>query len=248
MHGFWLGATVSAVALMGLAASDADAADLYGGRGGMKDYGYRPALAHPATWYVRLDSAFAVHDAPVMVTDGITDLVKTGIDDTWTIGGGVGRYLSSNLRADFTVDYRFDTNVHGRNVSPGATFPGTHTFGLESTVLLANLYYDFNRGGWFNPYVGAGLGAVHHQVNAGSTVSGGRIAGSNEWDVAATVGGGFTIALHDRLSLDAGYRFLYMGDAKAGNISDDFGNVIRGPTVEDLHAHEFRLGLRWDIR
>lgn len=246
MHGFWRSTIGAAAALIGTIGA-ASAADLY--NGSMKDLGARPPLmAPPATWYLRLDTGYATHDAPKMVSQGIDEFVRTGINDTWTIGGGIGRYFTRSVRGDLTVDYRFDTDVHGRQVAPGATFPGTHRFGLESTVLLANLYYDFNRGGWFNPYLGAGLGTAYHQVNAGTTQTGGTIKGSDDWHVAGALMAGFTVALTDRFNLDAGYRFLYLGETKAGGTADAFGNLEGGPSLEEIHAHEFRLGLRMDIR
>ncbi len=241
MKGLLCGALVGFAALAGGALS-AEAADLYGGS--TKDYGYRPALAHPS-WYIRLDGAYALHDVPVMVSNCIDDLTRTGFNDTWTIGGGIGRYLSQSLRVDATLDYRFETDVHGRNVAPAATFPGTHRFGVDSTVLLANIYYDLNRGSMFNPYVGAGLGTAYHTTSAGTTQTGGVIAeGKGNWHAAGALMAGFTVAVHERISLDAGYRFLYLGETKAGGVRDGFGNLERGPTVEDMHAHEFRFGLR----
>jgi opacity protein-like surface antigen len=244
MKGIWRSAALgTAVIIGGLGTSQA--ADLH--NGGMKDYGYHAPMAQPAGWYLRLDGAYAAHDAPMMVTDGFDDLVRTGFADTWTIGGGIGRYFTPGLRGDVTVDYRSESDVHGRNMAPGATFPGTHRFGLESTVVLANLYYDFNRGGRFNPYIGAGLGTVHHQTTAGTTQTGGVIGEGSGWHAAGAVMGGFTVALTQRVNLDAGYRFLYLGETKAGGITDGI-NVVGGPTVEDIHAHEFRFGLRYDIR
>lgn len=238
-------AAIGAAVLAGTAMS-AGAADLYGGYGGMKDGGYRPALSHPS-WYVRLDGAYAVHDAPRMVRSGIDEFTHTGFDDTWTIGGGIGRYLSQSLRIDVTMDYRFETDAHGRNVT-NAVLPGTHRFGVDSTVLLANVYYDFARGSLFNPYIGAGLGTAYHSTFAGTTQTGGVIAeGSGNWHAAGALMGGFTMAVHDRLSFDAGYRFLYLGETKAGGVSGLGVTPERGPTVEDMHAHEFRFGLRWDI-
>ena len=61
---------------------------------------------------------------------------------------------------------------------------------------------------------------------------------------------GFTVALRDRMTLDAGYRFLYLGQAKSGNFYET-GNPINaaGPVnIDEIHAHEFRVGLRYDIR
>ena len=59
---------------------------------------------------------------------------------------------------------------------------------------------------------------------------------------------GFTVPLRDRLTFDAGYRFLYLGHAKTGDIMNTQFAASGGPsTIEELHAHEFRIGLRMDL-
>ena len=53
------------------------------------------------------------------------------------------------------------------------------------------------------------------------------------------------------LYLDVGYRFLYLGETATGPVSltNTSGTIVsRDPTVEDIHAHEFRVGLRYDLR
>jgi len=53
------------------------------------------------------------------------------------------------------------------------------------------------------------------------------------------------------LYLDVGYRFLYLGETATGEVTmnDATGTqVSRDPTVEDIHAHEVRVGLRYDLR
>ena len=69
---------------------------------------------------------------------------------------------------------------------------------------------------------------------------------------------GFSARLHDRLHLDAGYRFLYLGGAHTGDIvitrrrhrNGGIATSTAGadPIVHDLTAHEFRVGLRWDMK
>jgi opacity protein-like surface antigen len=68
---------------------------------------------------------------------------------------------------------------------------------------------------------------------------------------------GFSARLHDRLHLDAGYRFMYMGGAHTGDIKTSSTVIATGvttggtsadPIIHDLFAHEFRVGLRWDIK
>lgn len=231
----------------------AGAADLYGGS--IKDGGYMPAIAASPTWYVRLDGGFAGHDKPVMLEDGIYDLIGTSIGSTWTLGGGIGRYFTQSIRGDITYDHRFEADVKGTNAAtPPPTFPGIRKFGLESDVILANLYYDFDTRSRFTPYVGVGLGVVHHQTIVGKTIDTcgtctSKIKEAGNWDVAGALMAGFSVSLRSNLYFDAGYRFLYMGETKAGNIIDTAGpEISRGPTVEDIHAHELRFGLRYDIR
>ena len=140
-------------------------------------------------------------------------------------------------------------------------FPGERKFGLKSDVVLANLYYDFDLRSRFTPYIGFGLGVTNNRTSTGtvtdtcgcSGVSGVSIAGASNWSVAGALMTGFSVALRDRLHLDAGYRFLYLGDAHTGVMTGTApvaGAAFTGgdPAVTDIYAHEFRVGLRYDIR
>ncbi len=122
-------------------------------------------------------------------------------------------------------------------------FVGNAKFDFSSTVVLANIYYDFNRGGRFVPYIGAGIGFAHNETSSGTvetpcgcdaTIDKGS---SNQFAAAAMAGvswrirGGETTyvgGLKDEpvavsnghaLYLDVGYRFLYLGDVKTGDIT-----------------------------
>ncbi len=110
--------------------------------------------------------------------------------------------------------------------------------------MLANLYYDFNRGGRFVPYIGAGIGFAHNET--GVRLRRRRLAvakersdggSSNNFAAAAMAGiswkirGGETtyvgglkdepvaVSSGHALYLDFGYRFLYLGDVKTGDIT-----------------------------
>jgi len=244
-----------------VASFSAQAADLGQGRGGsLKDYGYTPAMvASPAaSWYVRLDAGYARYDRPIMVENGIYDLIDTSIDSTWTLGGGVGTYLAKHMRADLTVHHHFESDASGLLATAGAPLQGVRRFGLDSTVVLANLYYDFDMGSRFTPYIGVGLGGVHHRTKTATVTDGcgctGTIEANDSWHVAAAAMAGFSVALRERLHFDAGYRFLYLGETSTGpiratTIGPPVVNVVsQDPTVENIHAHEFRVGLRYDIR
>ena len=260
-----LGAAIAIGSITGAAAADLGG---YGG-GGLKDYGYQPqAVASNPSFYLRLDGGFAHHDRPFLVEDGTADLTNTSMDKTWTLGGGVGYYFSKNIRGDLTYDHRFKADVSGYRYDVAqlttadcdaaalvqTSCYGTRKFGLKSDVFLANMYYDFNCRCHFTPYVGVGLGFVRHQTTAGTvtnvTGTTGDIDSASKTNVAAALMGGVSFQVHDRLALDAGYRFLYLGDAATGAVKDRQGAVVIAPdpTVESIHAHEFRVGLRYDFR
>ena len=156
-------------ALFAAGASPAQAADLYGN--GMKDVGYEAPLAVSPSWYARIDGGYAIHDDPEMTEIGIYDLVDESIDDTWTLGGGIGRYFTPTIRGDITYDHRFEADASGTLLDHYAALDGERTFGIESDVVLFNLYYDFNRGGRFSPYVGAGLGFTFNRTTEGVATS-----------------------------------------------------------------------------
>jgi len=247
----------------------AAAADLYGN--GMKDAVYEAPLAVGPSWYVRIDGGYAVHDDPTMTESGIYDLVGETIDDTWTLGGGVGRYFTPTIRGDITYDHRFEADASGTLLDNSAGLNGTRTFGITSDVVLFNLYYDFDRGGRFSPYVGAGLGVTYNRTSTGTATSScgctGTIEEGDDTHVAGALMAGFTTRLHGGetvmagsskdapmtvdtgrgLYLDVGYRFLYLGEVETGPIVTT-APIAEDPSVERIHAHEFRVGLRYDIR
>ena len=266
---------ITGFALLLAGAGAAQAADLYGPRGGLKDQppAYVPSVATQPSWYVRMDFAFGKHDTPAMIENGTIALDSERIDSAWSFGGGFGRHFTPNIRGDITWERRFETDASGI-VRSQTTLPGTRSFGLESDVFLANIYYDFNAGGRFSPYVGVGLGVVNNKTKAGRVTDTcgctGVIAGEEKWGVAAAFMTGVSIALRQRqtaygsfnrgsfsglsqrgLYLDVGYRFLYLGDATTGAITPTATNttttISQDPTIEGIHAHEFRVGLRLDL-
>ena len=267
----FLGAALVLGSVAGAAAADLN----YGG--GMKDGGYAaPTMAPEPRLYFRVDGGYAYHDDPVMVEDGIYDLTQTSIDDTWTIGGGVGMYFSRNVRADITVDHRFEAEAQGNLADHLATLDGVRRFGMSSTVALANIYYDFDTRTRFTPYIGVGLGFVRHSLKQGTVedpcggctgtidsnssmhVAGALMAGfsvnllgGREQYVGSTKDGGMISAPSGRnLLLDVGYRFLYLGETETGAVrfTGTPDVVSKDPTVESIHAHEFRVGLRYNVR
>ena len=248
---FVRGSLLMSVIVLVCTAFSAQAADIWRRGPSMKDDGYRPAIVTNPTWYARIDGAYAAHDDPVIVEDGRFDLFERAWDSTWTLGGGVGRYFTSSIRGDVTWDHRFESDVRG--TVQGSCCNGEREYGISSHVLLANLYYDFNRKGRINPYIGLGLGTTYNEThsttnqNACCSVA---INGSDTWHVAGAFMAGVSMKLRQRLNFDMGYRFLYLGSVQTGHLSriDTGTGVAAHVSAEDLHAHEIRFGLRYDIR
>ena len=128
---------------------------------GMKDM---PVVySQPASWYLRGDFSYSwmnVGDV-AMPSFGFTE---HGNDNTWAAGGGVGYYFGRGIRGDVTYEWRGGIDID-------ATTPTASTdLSVKSSVLLANLYYDFRAGERLTPYVGVGLGVARHDTSGGSVV------------------------------------------------------------------------------
>lgn len=203
------------------------------------------------------------------------DLTRTSIGRNWGLGAGIGRYLGTNTRADITLDWMRKstvsgvmTQINGPTTDPcggacAVNLAGTHKFDLQSTVGLLNFYYDFGQRGHFSPYVGAGLGFVRHKttngvlLDTGDNGVSGTIDDKNSTQLAGALMAGFSVAMRQDLHLDAGYRFLYMGKAETGAVKGNINNPsttnldqktdYQDPTVTDIHAHQFRVGVRYDF-
>lgn len=269
---FILGALIALTA-----AAPVKAADLGGARGGsLKDDAMPTLMQQSARFYVRVDGSYASYDKPGLTESGQFDLINAKIDGNWSVGGGVGYYINRNWRTDFTIEERMNANVTGTNNDVANFGNGaTRNFGVKGELYLANLYYDFDSRGRFTPYVGAGLGVFDYSTSAGSAintcgcgvppvVAAGTIGAGGKSTVAAAVMAGAAVNLTGRgqpagagenygagdaarnLYLDVGYRFLYLGDVNSGQLSNTIntGNLVASET----HAHEFRVGLRYDFR
>jgi opacity protein-like surface antigen len=261
--GLVIAASVAAVAVLGSAGTQA--ADLYGGgAGSLKDM---PAVQYgggAGRCYLRGDVGYSVSGEPVVnwpvTTYASGSAVYLGkavrneeIDNGWLgeIGAGCGAG-SRGLRGDITIGYRGSRDVDGEPydfVPPGGgnVDDPLHT-SITSYTLMFNAYYDFGQWRGFVPYVGAGIGVAWHDMDevnfTGDPFLTNRIEGKTSTDFAWSLMAGAAYQISDRAILDFGYRFIALGDAKSGTI-DSLGYVNPPVTVRDMHAHEFKIGLRY---
>jgi opacity protein-like surface antigen len=213
-------------------------------------------------WYLRADGGYTWYPTPDMSLGGF-DNHATGSGGAWTVGGGIGQYYAWGFRGDITIDHMFDAKN-----DTDFEF-GSSRLDFNSTVVLANLYYEFNRGGRFIPYIGGGLGYAHNETNSGTVVDGAGTSSfggkSTENFAAAAMAGvswrlwggrsyvsggtkdGDTIQLNtdNALYLDFGYRFLYLGEARTASFDAD--GTTAAEKLKDITAHQLRVGLRYDL-
>lgn len=264
---------IGAVLVLGNA-SGASAADLgnYGG-GSIKDGPIVESYAPSPAWYFRLDGGYAAYDVDSVFIEGFSGTPgyvsdNFDVDNGWSIGGGVGKRFG-NWRADVTLEHRFNTDIEGSVV---ACCTATVATEFKSLVGLFNVYYDFNRGGRITPYLGAGIGFAHNKTSVGDVdvaCGGCTFLGYSEeaskTNFAAAAMAGFSVKLRGgepqyvtsikdapvevsggrSLYLDVGYRFLYLGDVKSGNLV--YNSTYRDPQWDELTAHEARVGLRYEL-
>jgi opacity protein-like surface antigen len=133
------------------------------------------------------------------------------------------------------------------NPGPPATNDPLHT-SVRSTTLMFNAYYDLGRFDRFTPYLGVGVGAAYNKTDevyfTGNPALTNRIEGDSRWSLAWSLMAGFGVQLTERVTLDLGYRYLDMGKAQSGTM-DNAGFVNPRVRIDDLAAHELKIGLRF---
>lgn len=193
-------------------------------------------------WYIRGDIGYRLNrfDGGSSVFDTIS---AESINDAAVFGIG-GGYKSGWFRADVTIDYsgRATYQADVVPVLPGGQ-PGLATK-IEAVTTLANIYADLGTWWGLTPYVGAGAGVSYMRTKEFYDAFDPTIRGENgnKWNFAWAAIAGLSYRLGANLLADASYRYLSLGDAVTGvNL---LGNQL---TVKDITAHEFRVGLRYNL-
>lgn len=155
-------------------------------------------------------------------------------DPGFSMGAFVGYHLDPNWRIEGELVYR-KNSLDEVTDATGAKQGGDGE--IESTHLLASLYYDFHMDWFVTPYVGAGLGYARlNHVNKTSLT--GLTDIDSKADVFAyQVVGGASYEFNKRYTLFMDYRLVATATPKFHDKS--------GATVEsEYHNHTLNLGLR----
>ena len=176
-----------------------------------------------------------------------------------TFGLGVGYQFNDFLRADLTAEYRgaadFTAQDWLRATSPASTLTTNNYRGRKSEWLfLANAYADVGTFYGITPYVGAGIGAsrntISHFRDINVPMQGVAYADSDPtWNFAWALHAGLGYQATDKLTVDFGYSYLDLGDAKTSSIRAYDGSVTEAPMhFNNITSHDFKLGLRYMLQ
>lgn len=220
-------------------------------------------------WYLRGDVGVGMTDydrtqvttlTPGFPTTGYIARQKQ-LNDQVFFGAGLGYEFSSWLRFDATGEYR--TKSSWRYLEQDTNFgPGNFnltTGHMSSAVGLANAYVDLGTWYGFSPFIGGGVGVAYHMfkgvtdLGQGGYVGGIGYAGEKDTtSLAWALHAGIGYMISPSVKLELAYRYLNMGDAKAGTVVCQGGAATCGtPALQtayklrDIESHDFKLGMRW---
>nr|WP_321524645.1 outer membrane protein [uncultured Cohaesibacter sp.] len=206
-------------------------------------------------WYLRGDLGVAAYVGgngswlPAVGND--PKFYNEKINNGWLAGIGAGYYFTDQLRGDITLDYHGKAKYSGdaicTNVGCNALAATTETVKFSAWTLMLNGYYDFGHWNSITPYVGAGAGVAYlRATDYNSSDPTTQIFGNHsKFNFAWNVMAGAAFDISDRMKLDANYRLMSFGRAETGHSSDPA--QINPVKFKDLYAHEFRVGLRYDL-
>lgn len=184
--------------------------------------------------------------ASVFAASALTASAAAAQDTGWYVRGDVGGTFESEI--DGNVQRDLDEGLAlsigaGYQVNPNIRVEGelahlqgdiSGPLGGDAKMLggFANAYYDFNPGGQWKPFVGAGIGFAKVDVDS---------FGINDddtafaWQLKAGVAHDFS----DRLTGEVAYRYLGVNDIE-----------VRGPLSRvdgDFSANAVTVGLRYKL-
>ena len=204
-----------------------------------------------SSWYLRGDLGFTIYEGANASwktdTGGIRHFTNQSIEDGWVGGIGAGYYFNEFFRADVTLDYRHGARHKGTAACPPYPCTTRESVDFSAWTLMANGYVDFASFYGVTPYIGGGVGVAWLNAdNYKTTGTGTYVFRSNtETNFAWNATAGAVFNLADNIKVDANYRLVSLGKAKTGR---ETTNTATNPVrFKNLYAHDFRVGLRYDL-
>lgn len=172
---------------------------------------------------------------------------KTSVDGLVGVAGVAAglnfKGLGLPVRAEVEYSYHSQLSYNPNPTFVGAIIPTSLKSDVDSQTVFANVYYDFETGTAFTPYVGGGLGMAWNHTKATGTVIATGVTQdykNTKDSFAWNVGAGCSYDLSANWKLNAGYRFVDLGKVTWGDSATSLAST-------DITSHEVLLGLRYQF-
>ena len=171
------------------------------------------AAAQDAGWYVRGDVGGNFQSE-------INGRTSAKGDTGWTVSGAVGRQIADGFRGEGEVLYLDSSGKHSGDGD------------LKTVAGMLSAYYDFNRQGAWQPFVGAGVGLAQVKVDGG-------LSDGDDTGFAYQFKVGVAHPFNDRLTGEIAYRYVGVNGLEFG----------AGPTRidGDFSTQAVTVGLRYKL-
>lgn len=145
-------------------------------------------------------------------------------DGGYGFGAVVGYKWWVGLRAELEISYR----ENDLDNASGFILNGD----ISALTVMGNVWYDFQTGTPWIPYVGGGLGVARIDMDSSAFP-----IDDSDVVLAGQIGGGIGFELSPGIVVSADYRFLATSDAE---LADDFG----APFDQEYMSHSVFFGIR----
>ena len=189
------------------------------------------------------------------------------LDTGFVVKGTAGYALTNGFRVEGEIGYR-KNNLDNMNVkSPGSlvklaapayaalstphkmaaqdAVTGTHALSgdISALTFMGNVYYDFDLGSGWKPYVGGGLGVASISLESKLTADGRTLADDKDTVFAYQAGGGvgyeFATSEDHTITVSLDWRYFRTADPT-------FNGAVTGAEFDtEIGGHEISLGLRY---
>lgn len=156
------------------------------------------------------------------------------------VGYDFGLYSAMPVRAE--LEYATFTEAKGSASGRTLGLAYNASGKVDVDTLFLNAYYDFRNETRFTPYLGAGLGMSF--VSMKGSDSGNDYGKHEETNFAWNVGLGCAYILTEGISLDLGYRYADLGEAKTGSLGVHGVSALK---TDEVTMHQFMLGARFSF-
>lgn len=158
--------------------------------------------------------------------------------------------LRTEIEYGFNGKAKLDGNMNYFISNDTAAYPPAnigYKSEIKSQFVMANLYYDFNTGSDWTPYVGAGLGYARvkadNSVNyAGQAMSLSKSSNNFAWNLTA----GLSYQVTDDLVIDASYRYIDYGKVDTSgrfDLGQKYHHDVN--TRSKVRSNELNIGVRY---